>query len=46
MGGSIGAGGLAQGGTEDMTWAVMGVTGGVGGWGGGTAGLPFLDITL
>lgn len=46
MGGSVGAGGLAHGGTEDMTWAVMGVDGGGGGWGGGTIGLLFLEMAL
>lgn len=42
MGGSV----RAQGGLEEMTWAVMGVSGGGGGWGGGTTGPPFLETTL
>lgn len=46
MGGSDGAGGLTQGGAEEMTWAVMGVGGGAGGWGGGTMGRLFLEKAL
>ncbi|TNN71807.1 Ubiquitin carboxyl-terminal hydrolase 37 [Liparis tanakae] len=44
VGGSIGAGGLAQGGTEGTTCAVMGVNGGD--RGGGTIGLLFMEMAL
>lgn len=46
MGESMGAGGLTQGGTEGMTWDVMGVSGGAGGRGGGTTCLLFLEMAL
>lgn len=46
VGGSIEVDGLAQGGTEEMTWAVMGVRGGERGWGGGATGRLFLDMSL